>query len=123
MTELAGTADRAAEPVAPDEVLPAIAAAVLAVPGVTALSPTLSSAGLRSVIHRRATDGIQLVTRTGLVEVDVNVATAGTRSARAVAHEIRDRVGAELRSHGSIPGTIAVSVLTIGETPDQPPPG
>lgn len=98
--------------------LTAITDAVLAVPGVVRLEPTLSTAGPGVLLHRGPTDGIRLLERAGVVDVDANIATTATCQAREVTHRVQAGLAALLTEHGYIPGSVAVSVLTI-EQPDR----
>lgn len=96
-----------------DELAGVIADTVLATPGVVRLEPTLSAVGLRGLYRNRRADGIQLVTRSGVVEVDINVATNRSHQARAVAEAIRAAVIDLLGSMGLVQGVTTVNVLTI----------
>ncbi len=95
------------------EVRRALAAAVIAVPGVVRLEPTLSTAGPRVLLRRDPTDGLHLLIRAGSAEVDVNIATSTTHQARAVTHQIQASIASTLTTHGHRPGAVTVSVLTI----------
>ncbi len=93
-----------------------ISDAVRNTPGVVRLEPTLSTAGLRGLYRRGPTDGIQLVTRRGMVEVDINVATADSHQARAVAEDIDARVATLLYGLGCSQSSTSVNVLTVEAT-------
>ena len=56
-----------------DLLLAVLANAVVTVPGVVRLEPTLSTAGPGVLLHRSTTDGIRLLDRAGVVDVDVAV--------------------------------------------------
>jgi len=95
-------------------VLDAVASAVLAIPGVVRLQPTLSTSGPGLLIHRNPSDGIRFLTRAGTAEVDVSIATTTAAcEARGVVHHVRATVADVLIAHGHRPGTIAVSVLAV----------
>lgn len=97
----------------PDVLLAAMAEAVLTVPGVVRLEPTLSTAGPGVLLHRSPTDGLRLLDRAGVADVDVNLATTAACQARAVTHHVQDCISGLLHAHGYTPGSVAVSVLTI----------
>lgn len=97
----------------PAELEAAVAEAILATPGVFRLEPTLHTAGLRGLVHRHPTDGIQLIVRGDLVDADINVATSSTHQARAVAEHVHHRVIGLLAAAERRPGTITVNVLAI----------
>lgn len=93
--------------------LTSLADAVLAVPGVIRLEPTLSTAGPRVLLGRRHTDGLHVLQRAGSADVDLNVATSSTHQARTVAHQISACITETIAAHGYTTGSVAVSVLTI----------
>lgn len=95
------------------EVRSALASAVLAVPGVVRLEPTLSTAGPSILLRHDPADGLHLLLRTG--DVDVNLATSSSHQARAVAHEVHAVVASTLALHGHQRGAVTVSILTIDE--------
>ena len=101
--------------------LAAVAEAVLAVPGVVRLEPTLSTAGPGVLLHRSPADGIRLLDRAGVVDIDVNLATTAACQAREVTHRVRADLAALLPAHGYTTGSVAVSVLAID--PASPPNG
>ena len=113
----AGVHPQKARPAAKPEphavVLTALAEAVLAVPGVVRLEPTLSTAGPSVLLHRTPTDGIRLLARAQTAEVDVNIATVATCQARSVTHEVQARTAQVLTTHGYPVSTVTISVLTI----------
>ena len=94
-------------------VLTAVADAVLAVPGVVRLEPTLSTAGPSMLLRHRPTDGIRLLDRAGVVDVDVYLCTTAAHQARAVTHQVQAGIAGVLTAHGYTPGPVTVSVLTI----------
>jgi len=94
-------------------VLKALAEAVLAIPGVVRLEPTLSTTGLGLLLHQDPTDGIRLLIRAGAAEVDINIATRADCQARAVTHQVQADTARLLRAHGYQTSSTAVSVLTI----------
>ena len=96
-----------------DVVLAGLADAVLAVPGVVRLEPTLSTSGPGVLLHRSPTDGIRLLDRAGVADVDVNIATTAACQAREVTHHVQACITSLLPTHGYTPGSTAVSVLTI----------
>lgn len=100
-------------------VLAALAEGVLAVPGVLRLEPTLSTVGPRLLRHRADTDGISLLRRAGVAEVDVNVTTRGDRTARQVARGVQARISETLDSLGYRHDRVTVSVLSI-DAPTRP---
>ena len=85
----------------------------MSTPGVTRLEPTLSTTNLKTLLHRGPADGIRLVVRNEIADVDVNVATTRAHQARAVAHQIRREVAAALEAHQVSTGSITISVLAI----------
>lgn len=99
----------------PDVLLAALAEAVLAVEGVLRLEPTLSTSGAGALLQRRPTDGVRLLDRAGVVDVDVDIATTPGCQARAVTHLVQAGIASLLPAHGYAAGSVAVSVLTIGE--------
>src|SRR3954451_2700112 len=72
--------------------LAAVADAVLAVPGVIRLEPTLSTSGPRALLQRSPFDGLHLHTKEGTATVDINLATSTTHQARAVAHQVQTSI-------------------------------
>lgn len=90
-----------------------LATAVLAVPGVVRLEPTLSTAGPGVLLRNDPADGLHLLLRPGSADVDINIATGTAHQARAVAHQIHAVVASTLALHGHKPGAVTVSVLTI----------
>jgi uncharacterized alkaline shock family protein YloU len=93
--------------------LAALAQAVLAVPGVVQLEPTLSTSGPAVLLRHSPTDGIRIMMRADVAEIDVSLATTAACQARAVAHQVRSVVADLLTAHGYTNGSVAVSVLTI----------
>ena len=98
-----------------DVLLTALAESVLAVPGVVRLEPTLSTSGPAALLRSRPTDGIRLLDRAGVVDIDVDIATTASCQARAVTHQVQASIASLLPAHGYAVGSIVVSVLTIGE--------
>ncbi len=103
-----------------EALLTAIKAAVLAVPGVVRLEPTLSTGGPAVLLRRGPTDGIRLLDRAGVVDVDVDIATAAAWQAREVTHHVQAGLAALLLVHGYVAGSVTVSVLTIEAVPELP---
>lgn len=93
--------------------LTALADAVLAVPGVARLEPTLSTAGPRVLLGHRHTDGLHVLDRSGMADVDVNLATSSDYQARTVAHEVHRTISEVLAAHGYATGSVAVSILAV----------
>lgn len=91
----------------------AIAAKIRLIPGVHGLEPTLSTAGLRAMYRRSHTDGIQLIARNGLIDVDINLATNATRQVRQIAETVQTTITELIRTTGYTPGSTTVSVLRI----------
>lgn len=114
MTDLHTDTANPAKPVVDGAALPKLlAGVVLAVPGVARLEPTLSTAGPEILLRRKPTDGIRLIRRAGVVDVDVNIATTATWQVRAVTHQIQTSIADVLHAHGYAAGDVTVSVLTI----------
>jgi uncharacterized alkaline shock family protein YloU len=101
--------------------LAALADAVLGVPGVVRLEPTLSTSGPRVLLQRGPYDGLHLLTRAGTADVDLNIATSSTHSARDIAHRVQARIAEVLTANGYAAGAVTVSILTIAppEGPKQ----
>ena len=99
-----------------DALIGAVAEAVLAVPGVARLESTLSTAGPGALLHVNITDGIRLLARAGVADVDINIATTAGHEVRAVTHHVQASVSNLLPLHGYTVGSIAVSVLSISPT-------
>jgi hypothetical protein len=103
----------------------AAAAAVSALPGVARLEPTLSTALRRLRATAVATvpvsssttssgeDGIQLVRRGDLVDVDVDITAAATQPADRTARAVRSCLRDTIAAHHFRPGDIAVTVLKL----------
>ena len=102
--------------------LTALADAVLAVPGVVRLEPTLSTSGPRVLVGRHHTDGLHVLQRSGEADVDVNVATSSTYQARTVAHQVHTSIAEVLVANGYTAGSVAVSVLRINPAAPDPAP-
>ena len=77
------------------------------------LEPTLTTVGLRGLIHRQPTDGVQITLRGPLVDADINIATNDTHQARALTQDLCHRILEHLTTTGHEPGTITINVLTI----------
>ncbi len=90
---------------------------VVAHPGVLRLEPTLLGA-LHGLGQRSSLDGIQLDVHGRIVDLDVNVATRAGYQARASLIELRRQLAALVTTHGYVPGTLEISVLTIEEPMD-----
>ena len=95
------------------ELLAELAEAVLTVPGVVRLEPTISTAGPSILLRPSPTDGIHLIDRAGVADVDVSLATSADCEARSVTHQIQAVVAGLLEVHGYSRGSVAVSVLAI----------
>lgn len=96
-----------------DELREAIAERIRQIPGVHGLEPTLSTAGLRALHWRGHTDGIQLVARHGVIDVDVNLATNATRQVREIAETVQTTINELIGTAGYTAGSTTVSVLRI----------
>lgn len=112
MPEVQGTTS-APVPARRDVLLTALASAILSVPGVVRLEPTLSTSGPRALLKPDPTDGIHLLIRTRTADVDVNVATGTTYQARVVAHQVQAAIARTITAAGYARGSITVSILTI----------
>ena len=99
--------------VEPTALTAALAGAVLAVPGVARLEPTLSTAGPRMLLSRSPADGVRVSGNSHGVDVDVNLATTAAYQARAVTHQVQASILSTLTAHNCIAGSVTVSVLTI----------
>lgn len=97
-----------------DSIRLTVSQVVLSTPGVVRLEPTLSTAGPKILLHRSPTDGVRVLNRSNILEIDVNIATETTHQARRVARDVHHKVTAEMAKLGR-PGTIKVNVLTIDE--------
>jgi hypothetical protein len=94
-----------------------LAEAVLAVPGVVRLEPTISTAGPSILLRPSPTDGIHVIDRAGVADVDISLATSAACEARTVTHLVQTVVAKLLEVHGYTRGSVAVSVLTIHPGP------
>lgn len=107
-----------------DVVRRALAAAVLADPGVLRVEPTLATM-VRAWSAVPAPEDLVRVTSDGeVVDVVVHLAVRGDE-ARLVAHRVRALLRQVLTEHGLVPGTVEVSVLTfeppaVPEAPAEP---
>lgn len=98
------------------------ARAVLAVPAVTKLEPTLRNAlhrpqattnRLRPETATAAADGISLRRRDSVVDVHVDIAVSPQRPAHLTAAAVQDALRSYLTAQQLTPGTITVAVLTL----------
>lgn len=99
------------------------ARAVLAVPAVTKLEPTLRNAlhRLQATTNRlrpettttTTADGILLRRRDSVVDVHVDIAVSPQRPAHLTAAAVQDALRSYLTAQQLTPGTITVAVLTI----------
>jgi uncharacterized alkaline shock family protein YloU len=92
----------------------AVAEAVVQVPGVLRLEPTLVGA-MRSLVASENEPGhlVEVSARNALVDVSLSVATAPAHQARAVAHAVRARVVVALEATGARAGEVSVCVLSV----------
>lgn len=95
----------------------ALAAEILAAPGVLRIEPTLLGA-VRS-FGRPIDPGqfLHLFEREARLEVGVHVAVDSARSARDTAHDLHTLVGDVIARHGWRAGTIEIAILTIESPP------
>ncbi len=106
------------------------AEAVLAVPGVTKLEPTL-----RNALHRLHTtaswlttdrssttaggtthtagEGISITRRGAVIDIHVDIAITPIRPAHLTAHDVKNALTSHLTEYQLTPGIITVAVLTI----------
>ncbi|MGI3779882.1 MAG: hypothetical protein ACRYG2_03815 [Janthinobacterium lividum] len=120
---VAGPASTAELRAATDELRDGLASAAEAVPGVVRLEPTLRNALRRLHVGstvllngrgaRSAADGIELHRRADVVDVHVDIVTDPTRSAAAVARDVRRALAGELGRKQLRAGSITVAVLSV----------
>ena len=103
--------------------------AILQTAGVAAIEPSLAQAchqmqrTAQRLLNSAApaesvADGVRLSEHDGRVDVTVEIAVSGDRSALAVARSVRDNVSVTIADTGLHPGRIAVSVLRLDELDD-----
>lgn len=88
--------------------------AVSAVPGVLRIEPTLAGA-MRSLVRSGSGPGrlVDVSARGRLVDVSVSIATGSDHQARAVAHQIRSVVLAQVAALDAEIGDLSVCVLSV----------
>lgn len=106
------------------------AEAVLAIPGVTKIEPTLRNAlnRLHTTATRLTTDrftttaggttytaaeGINITQRDSVIDIHVDIAVTPTRPANLTAHDVQHALTSHITAQQLTPGTITVAVLTI----------
>lgn len=107
-----------------DDLRHAAAAAVLVVPGVVRLEPSLADAlhQLRTTtlggvtghqdLHSAA-DGVRVTRHADTVDVHVDLTTATARPASQTARAVQDALGAAVAAHHLTPGRVSVTVLRL----------
>ncbi|GAB2576280.1 hypothetical protein [Microlunatus antarcticus] len=121
--EVPGPATAAELRAATDELRDGLAGAAEAISGVVRLEPTLRNALRRLHVGstvllngkgaRSAADGIELHRRADVVDVHVDVVTDPTRSAAAIARDVRRALVDELATRRLRAGSVTVAVLSV----------
>jgi len=116
---LADTADTA------DELRQAAAAAVIALPAVVRLEPTLSNAlrrlhaaaSAKAAVDKQtaysAADGIRLSRHGNLIDIHVDITVTTTQAANLTAQTVHRTLRTAITAHQLTPGEITVSVLRL----------
>lgn len=112
-----------------DELRRAAAAAIIALPGVVRLEPTLSNALRRlhtATVAKAATgnettysaaDGIRLTRRGDLIDIHVDITITTTPAANLTAETVRDTLRSAIVAYRLLPGEVTVTVLKLQPVP------